>query len=236
MEAIGLDPVELSPPVRRYRPQSNPLGELAKRLLAHPDGVVGSARRGGEDQSSLPPTLWTSTSRRCCELRHLRLCHRPPRHFASNGSAPVPLRFGADMTLSGHAVIDRLSRALPGLAADMLEIAASVYAIDRLAPPADVNANRPAGDGVGTIPVGGHPCPRTGPVAAAEIPPTQPAAALADRQRLVLGVQPASYRCRSARPRHSSSYSTPCPDGAVPVLFSGGLDSAAGLALELVHQ
>ncbi len=58
----------------------------------------------------------------------------PAARFASTGSAPMPLRFGADMSLYGHAVVDRLSRALPALAADLLEIAASVHAIDRLVP------------------------------------------------------------------------------------------------------
>ena len=54
--------------------------------------------------------------------------------FASDGSAPRPLRFGVDATLSGRAVVHRLARELPVLAADLLEIAASIHAIDRLVP------------------------------------------------------------------------------------------------------
>jgi hypothetical protein len=48
------------------------------------------------------------------------------------------------MTLSGHAVVDRLSRALPALAADLLEIAASIHAIDWLVP-RPTERQRPAG-------------------------------------------------------------------------------------------
>lgn len=48
----------------------------------------------------------------------------PAARFASDCSAPRPLRFGIDMTLSGQAVIGRLSRELPDLAADLVEIAA----------------------------------------------------------------------------------------------------------------
>jgi hypothetical protein len=53
--------------------------------------------------------------------------------FTSNGSASRQLRFGIDVTLSGQAVIRRLARALPDEAADLMEIAVSIHAIDRLA-------------------------------------------------------------------------------------------------------
>jgi hypothetical protein len=56
--------------------------------------------------------------------------------FASDGSAPRPLLFGIDVTLSGQAVIRRLARELPDEAADLMEIAASIHASDWLAPPA----------------------------------------------------------------------------------------------------
>ena len=136
------------------------------------------------------------------------------------------------MTLSGHAVIDRLSRALPGLAADMLEIAASVYAIDRLAP---------------------RPTERQRPAGAvwarslwADIPVREP-----DRWRqqipllsqLLHWLTDDDWSLEFSQLQSGAGVlDTPqqflfdtVPDGAVPVLFSGGLDSAAGLALELLH-
>ena len=156
----------------------------------------------------------------------------PSARFASNGSAPVPLRFGADMTLSGHAVVDRLSRALPGLAADLLEIAASIHAIDRLVPRL-TERQRPAGV-VWTrslradIPVREPDRWRqqipllsqllhwlTDDDWSVEFSPLQPGAGMVDTPQQFL-------------------FDT-VPDGAVPVLFSGGLDSAAGLASELIH-
>jgi 7-cyano-7-deazaguanine synthase in queuosine biosynthesis len=156
----------------------------------------------------------------------------PSTRFASNGSAPVPLRFGADMTLSGHAVVDRLSRALPGLAADLLEIAASIHAIDRLVPRL-TERQRPAGV-VWTrslradIPVRDPDRWRqqipllsqllhwlTDDDWSVEFSPLQPGAGMLDTPQQFL-------------------FDT-VPDGAVPVLFSGGLDSAAGLASELLH-
>ena len=156
----------------------------------------------------------------------------PAAHFASNGSAPVPLRFGADMTLSGHAVIDRLSRALPGLAADMLEIVASVYAIDRLAP-RPTERQRPAGAGWARS-------------LWADIPVREP-----DRWRqqiplisqLLHWLTDDDWSLEFSQLQSGAGVlDTPqqflfdtVPDGAVPVLFSGGLDSAAGLALELLH-
>jgi hypothetical protein len=48
------------------------------------------------------------------------------------GSEPRPLRLGVEAQLDGRAVIGRLSRDLPPVAADLLEIAAMAYAADRL--------------------------------------------------------------------------------------------------------
>lgn len=156
----------------------------------------------------------------------------PAARFASNGSAPVPLRFGADITLSGHAVVDRLSRALPALAADLLEIAASIHAIDRLVP---------------------RPTERQRPAGAvwarslwADIPVREP-----DRWRqqipllsqLLHWLTDDDWSVEFSQLQSGAGVlDTPqqflfdtVPPGAVPVLFSGGLDSAAGLALELLH-
>ena len=136
------------------------------------------------------------------------------------------------MTLSGHAVIDRLSRALPGLAADMLEIAASVYAIDRLAR-RPTERQRPAGAGWARS-------------LWADIPVREP-----DRWRqqvpllsqLLHWLTDDDWSLEFSELQSGAGVlDTPqqflfdtVPDGAVPVLFSGGLDSAAGLALELLH-
>jgi 7-cyano-7-deazaguanine synthase in queuosine biosynthesis len=137
------------------------------------------------------------------------------------------------MTLSGHAVVDRLSRALPGLAADLLEIAASIHAIDRLVP---------------------RPTERQRPAGAtwarslwADIPVREP-----DRwrqqipllTRLLHWLTDDDWSVEFSQLQSGAGVlDTPqqflfdtVPDGAVPVLFSGGLDSAAGLALELAHS
>ncbi len=121
---------------------------------------------------------------------------------------------------------------LPGLAADLLEIAASIHAIDRLVPrPSE--RQRPAGE-----------------VWArslwAEIPIREP-----DRWRQQIPVLSQllhwltdddwAVEFSQLQPG-AGVLDTPqqflfdtVPDGAVPVLFSGGLDSAAGLASELLH-
>jgi hypothetical protein len=52
--------------------------------------------------------------------------------FAVPGEAPRELQFGCQAVLDGRAVIKRLARELPGPAADLIEIAASVSAVDRL--------------------------------------------------------------------------------------------------------
>ncbi len=157
----------------------------------------------------------------------------PAARFASSGSAPMPLRFGADMTLSGHAVVDRLSRALPALAADLLEIAASIHAIDRLVPrPAE--RQRPPG----TV---------WARSLWADIPVREP-----DRWRQQIPLlsqllhwltDDAWFLEFSQIQSGAGVLDTPqqflfdtVPAGAAPVLFSGGLDSAAGLAQELLHS
>ncbi len=157
----------------------------------------------------------------------------PAARFASTGSAPMPLRFGADMRLYGHAVVDRLSRALPALAADLLEIAASVHAIDRLVP-RPTERQRPPGalwarSLWADIPVREpdrwrQQIPLLSQVLhwltdddwALEFSQLQPGVGVLDTtQQFLFDTVPAS---------------------AVPILFSGGLDSAAGLALELLHD
>jgi hypothetical protein len=157
----------------------------------------------------------------------------PAARFATSGSAPVPLRFGADMTLSGHAVVDRLSRALPALAADLLEIAASIHAVDRLVP-RPTERQRPPGT-------------MWARSLWADIPVREP-----DRWRrqipllgrLLHWLTDDDWFLEFSQLQSGSGaldtmqqflFDT-VPAGAVPVLFSGGLDSAAGLATELLYS
>jgi len=66
--------------------------------------------------------------------------------FCADDSARRPLRLGYDARLDGRAVIDRIARELPPKAADLIEIAAMAYAADRLAPR---RADSDAADGSG---------------------------------------------------------------------------------------
>lgn len=154
----------------------------------------------------------------------------PAARFASGGSAPVPLRFGADVMFSGSAVVDRLSRALPTPAADLLEIAASVHAIDRMVRRPTERERAP-----GTM---------WGRSLWANIPVREP-----DRwqQQVPLLSQLLHWLTDDDWALEFSQLQPGAgvldtsvqflfdtvPAGAVPVLFSGGLDSAAGLALQL---
>jgi hypothetical protein len=51
--------------------------------------------------------------------------------FAAPGEPPRPVQFGYQALLDGHAVIRRLARELPAAAADLIEIAATVYVVDQ---------------------------------------------------------------------------------------------------------
>lgn len=153
--------------------------------------------------------------------------------FASNGSAPRPLLFGIDVTLSGQAVIRRLARELPDEAADLMEIAASIHAIDRLAPrPPD--RRRPE-ESMWTRSLW------------AEIPVREPDRWRQQAPRLVrllhwltddhwdLEFCQLRLGTGALDVQQGFLFET-VPSGASPVLFSGGLDSAAGLAAQLVHE
>jgi len=52
--------------------------------------------------------------------------------FAVPGQPPRAAQLGYEAFLDGHAVIRRLSRELPAAAADLLEIATTVYVVDQL--------------------------------------------------------------------------------------------------------
>jgi len=53
--------------------------------------------------------------------------------FARRGEEPRSIEFGCEALLDGRAVTWRLAREFPNLAADLIEIAASVHMVDRLA-------------------------------------------------------------------------------------------------------
>jgi 7-cyano-7-deazaguanine synthase in queuosine biosynthesis len=136
------------------------------------------------------------------------------------------------MTLCGHAVVDRLSCALPAPAADLLEIAASIYAIDRLARRPTERQRSPGAVWARSL--------------WADIPVREP-----DRWRqqipllseLLHWLTDDNWSFEFSQLQSGSgALDTPqdflfntVPADAMPVLFSGGLDSAAGLASELLH-
>jgi 7-cyano-7-deazaguanine synthase in queuosine biosynthesis len=153
--------------------------------------------------------------------------------FAVPGEAPRELQFGCQAVLDGRAVIKRLARELPGPAADLIEIAASVYAVDRL-------VRRPGQRELS----GGSTWARK---LWLRVPVRQPQLWIRHSDLLMelldwltddvwdlqFGKLP-----DGAGPldqRQGFLFDT-VPDGSVPILFSGGLDSAAGLATHLMHS
>ena len=58
---------------------------------------------------------------------------RDAARFAIDDQLSQPLEFGYHALLDGHMVTWRLAREFPAHAADLMEIAASAYAVDRLA-------------------------------------------------------------------------------------------------------
>lgn len=152
--------------------------------------------------------------------------------FAAEDRTLGELRFGYEIRLDGRAVTHRLARQLPDHAADLLEIAAGIHAIDRLVPRP---RSRTLGDGTSW-----------GRTLRAEIPVRRPRLWAAARDRLteLLAWLTDDHRdiefsqCSpGARPLDEPQgflFGTE-PRGFVPVLFSGGLDSAAGLAAHLTH-
>lgn len=156
----------------------------------------------------------------------------PAARFASDGSVPRSLRFGVDVTFSGQAVVRRLARELPVLAADLLEIAACVHAIDRLVS-RPTERQRPAGS-MWTRSLW------------ADIPVREPTRWRAQTPLLVrllrwltdddwaLEFSQLGPGAGALDVTQGFLFDT-VPEAVAPVLFSGGLDSAAGLALQLIH-
>lgn len=146
--------------------------------------------------------------------------------FTVPGQPPQPVEFGYQVLLDGGAVVHRLARELRPEAADLIEIAATVFAVDQM-------VTRPRKQ------------PDTGASWAREvrleIPVRLPDAWNAhagDVSELLAWLTDDSWELafsqRSGRPgsldAHRGFLFATIPYGAAPVLFSGGLDSAAGLA------
>jgi hypothetical protein len=151
--------------------------------------------------------------------------------FAVPGEPPRPLQLSCHALLDGCSVTRRLERGLPAVAADLIEIAAAIYAIDRL-------VRRP----------GGQETARSGNTWARDLwvqmPVREPQlwsvhsnrltdllAWLTDDSWSLEFIQLAEGTGPLDEPQ-GSLFDT-VPDRLAPVLFSGGLDSAAGLASHL---
>jgi 7-cyano-7-deazaguanine synthase in queuosine biosynthesis len=150
--------------------------------------------------------------------------------FSISGGERRPLRMGYDATLDGHAVVYKLARALPPEAADLMEVAAMAYAVDRIAPrPKD----RLTLDGSGW-----------GRRLWMQVPVRDPRLWNSVAERLVglLGWLTDDHWeltfCQLAGDSgpldelQGFLFDT-VPGGSSPALFSGGLDSAIGLAHDL---
>jgi 7-cyano-7-deazaguanine synthase in queuosine biosynthesis len=150
--------------------------------------------------------------------------------FAVPGAPLQPVQFGYQALLDGSAVINRLARELPPVAADLMEIAATVYVVDQ-------QVARPRRQDLDA----GSTWARELRV---EIPVRQPelwnahGSSLADLLAWLTDdtwTLTFTRRDGGAGPLDVSQgflFDT-IPDGAAPVLFSGGLDSGAGLATYL---
>lgn len=146
------------------------------------------------------------------------------------GREPRPLRLGFEAALDGHAVIGRLARNLPPTAADLLEIAAMAYAADRLVPHP---SERECSDGSGW-----------GRQLWLQVPVRNPSLWNSVAEQLIgllkwltddEWIVDFSQLADGAGPldnRQGFLFDT-VPRGAPLALFSGGLDSALGLAHDL---
>jgi len=150
--------------------------------------------------------------------------------FAAQGGPPQPVQLGYQALLDGHAVIHRLARELPTVAADLIEIAVTAYLVDQfVARPAETklsDGSSWARDLWVKMPVRE---PHLWNTHAVQL--TRLLAWLTDDTWKLEFVQ----RVKGSGPldvRQPFLFET-IPDRAVPVLFSGGLDSAAGLAAHL---
>jgi len=152
--------------------------------------------------------------------------------YAVPGMGPRPLRLGHHAIVDGRAVVHRLGRELPAIGADLIEIAASVHAVDRLVPRPGKFDRRPGGSWARSLLL--------------QVPVRMPELWNAQAERLATllewltddnwVLEFCSLPAGTGSLDHSQGFLfDTVPSGSVPVLFSGGLDSTAGLAAELMH-
>ncbi|WP_236794000.1 7-cyano-7-deazaguanine synthase [Amycolatopsis sp. GM8] len=136
------------------------------------------------------------------------------------------IAFGVDARLDGRGVSDVLANQLESLAADLLEVAAAIYAADRC-------VLRPSYPGFGR----GHHWAREISVSIPVREPDRWAVIHPDLIRLLEWLTDDNWSVAftaAERPAFSGGQGyliSTLPDEIEPALFSGGLDSSAGLAL-----
>lgn len=149
------------------------------------------------------------------------------------GEPPRPVEFGHQAVLDGKAVTQRLARELPPIAADLIEIAATVYVADQM-------AARPSKRQLDE----GASWARD---LSLEVPVRMPDvwnAHAAGLSELLAWLMDDVWSLRfTQRVVHRGPLDVSqgflfntIPHGTAPVLFSGGLDSAAGLATWLAKM
>lgn len=150
--------------------------------------------------------------------------------FTVPGKPPQSVEFGYQALLDGKAVVQRLARELPPAAADLIEIATTVFAVDQM-------VARPRREQLDS---GGSWARQLKLEIPVRLPDAWNARADALSEFLAWLTDDSwelTFSQRSGRPGSLDAdrgflFAT-IPHGAAPVLFSGGLDSAVGLAVWL---
>lgn len=156
---------------------------------------------------------------------------RDAARFAIDDQLSQPLEFGYHALLDGHMVTWRLAREFPAHAADLMEIAASAYAVDRL-------ARRPSR----RVAQAGATWTRKLRI---EIPVREPnlwAAHAEELASLLTWLTDDEWQIefyqlsvgRGALDEDQGFLFDTVPAAATPILFSGGLDSGIGLARHML--
>jgi hypothetical protein len=150
--------------------------------------------------------------------------------FAVPGQPSKPVEFGYHAVLDGRAVISRLAAELPPIAADLMEIAATVFAVDQQVP-------RPRGRDLDIHSTWAREIQVEIPVRLPELWHEHGGRLANLLAWLTDDIWVLTFTARSGAlgPLDASQgfLFDAIPDGAVPVLFSGGLDSGVGLATYL---
>ena len=150
--------------------------------------------------------------------------------FTVPGQPPQPVELGYQALLDGKAVVHRLARELPPAAADLIEIATTVFAVDQM-------VTRPRRQQLDSGASWARKLRLEIPVRLPDVWNAR-AGCLSDLLAwLTDDSWELAFSQRSGRPGSLDAdrgflFAT-IPHGAVPVLFSGGLDSSAGLAVWL---